>query len=443
MPTTPATMTFLTQSVGRPPKVRHILTGRHLEASILFGLAFSLATSILITRTGGAAVRGQVTTVAVWAQLLGWLACFSMDKAIVDGARRSRDAIPDLTKYALRRVSWNLVVASVVAFVILSRVLPDYRLVIVGLIAVSITAYAEVFAGILLAERKLRTFSLLRLAQPVVYFAAAAAAWLVIQGGLRLPKSLSVFFSYALAASLAAQLFLSVALTRDALRHSSRPKRSLPRHRRRSFLHFSAAAQLASSLQYVNSRLDLLVLPFVASASTVGIYAVASTCAQFVGFGGTASFLRHFSLGDQKRDVPGLMLALLLAGCLIVSAPWLLPAVFGSQFSASVGLCRVLALGGVASFGMQAANGVLLAHRRPRAVTWAQGIGAAVFAVGIAVSTAPMFIALMSTTSYVAAWVVAECLIRFEHSGDRLKLIGLDRPDPVGEAGSESPAGQR
>jgi O-antigen/teichoic acid export membrane protein len=388
------------------------LQGRRLEVAILLGQAVSLGASILITRLGGPAVRGDVTTVAVWAQLVGWLACFSLDKAIVAQARRTPAQRPETLAYAVRIVAVNLIVVCPIAAVVLAGVLDDVRLVALAVVGICLTAMIELTQGMLLIDERIAAYGRLRLLQPLVYLVGLAVLVPLTTGRPEGSSFTSFVFGIALIVSLAATLLESWRTARPP-REVPTPERStLDRASRRAVLTFAAQAQLATALQFLNARLDLLVLPFFVSASEVGVYAVASGAAQFVALGGTAAYVRHFSLGHRARDRGGLLIACGLAAVLTASASWVLPAVFGREFRASASLARILSIGGIATFGALAATGVLLAAHRPKAVVAAQGAGVTLFVAGIVIDQDPRWIAWVSTTSFVVSWVVAEALAR-------------------------------
>ena len=74
-------------SLRRDPRLqlpgRALRHNRALEAMLVTTQAAGVIASIVVARSVGPAGRGTLLTITVWGQILGWLAAFSLDKAVV------------------------------------------------------------------------------------------------------------------------------------------------------------------------------------------------------------------------------------------------------------------------------------------------------------------------------------------------------------------------
>ena len=81
---------------------------------------------------------------------------------------------------------------------------------------------------------------------------------------------------------------------------------------------------------------------------------------------------------------------------------------FGSSFDGAVPIARILAVGAVVNYALQAADGRLLYQRRPWTVVCTQGVGVVVFAIGIIAFPTPEGIAWSSVASFAVSFVLAQ-----------------------------------
>ena len=83
----PAAMYSRLLSLRRDPRLqlpgRVLRHNRALEAMLVTTQAAGVIASIVVARSVGPAGRGTLLTITVWGQILGWLAAFSLDKAVV------------------------------------------------------------------------------------------------------------------------------------------------------------------------------------------------------------------------------------------------------------------------------------------------------------------------------------------------------------------------
>ena len=195
------------------------------------------------------------------------------------------------------------------------------------------------------------------------------------------------------------------------LRHLSRRPRADKRGLG-ALLKFSAATQVASVLQFLNGRLDLLALTFLVSAAGLGYYSAGAALGQAAMLMASAGGLRGITGEAVRTDIVGVGIAAILAGAVILTAPVVVPLLFGSSFEPAVPIARILAIGGVVNYALQGTGGRLLRRRQPWVVALSQGIGVVVFTAGIAASHTLQGVAWASVISFTVSLVVSETALR-------------------------------
>lgn len=382
--------------------MRSFVRGRALESMLVLSQLAGLLTSVLIARALGPTGKGLLTTLAVWAQFLGWVACFSLDKAMVVLSRTSgADLVVNEALYHARRVV-RATVPIVLAFAVVlgMRLFPgEWPLIGALLVALAVSAHSELAMGWYLAMDREDSFIRFRLSQPLLYFAFALCIVVFFRG-----KATSLQ-TIVLAVGLVASLAIPVAVASRRWQPRAPIARS---NGLRRLLRFAAPAQLGSVLQYLNSRLDLIVLPLIAGPAVVGLYSVGAAASQLIITVGSAGALRGIMGKGRRRDFAGLLSAAAVTIALIVTAPTVVPLLFGRKFAGAIGFVQVLLIGGLFGYALQAASGRLMGERRVWKLTIAHGVGAFTFLMGIVFTRSPLGVAWASVASYVAALGVAE-----------------------------------
>jgi O-antigen/teichoic acid export membrane protein len=126
----------------------------------------------------------------------------------------------------------------------------------------------------------------------------------------------------------------------------------------------------------------------------------------------SAGSLRGITGEAKSVDLVGIGGAIVLALVVIVASPFLVPLIFGASFMPAVPIARILAAGGAVNFALQGACGRLVGRRRPWMAVFSQGVGVAVFAVGIAAFHSLEGVAWSSVASFVVSLVIAETALR-------------------------------
>ncbi len=375
---------------------------RGLEATLLFTQVLLLVSSVVLARSVGAVGRGEITKVTVYGQLIGWGMCFSLDKAFLVLGRESGTDAGDTFRTTMAVAHLMAAPAAIGGLLVGHLLLDNWTFsVAMAIIAVS-SLYFELYAAWLLLTARLR-FLAFRIAQPLLYFAAAigcSAAFGSVQS-----RTEGFVLAAAAASALPVLLARQIVDVPTAVWGASRSMF-------RRFARFAAVAQAANSLQYLNSRLDILYLAATAASAVVGVYAVGASIGQAMMFLASAGILRGVT-GRQKRfDWAGVGGMVLVAALISVVAPAVVPRVFGDEFEGAIVVAQLLSFGAVLNFALQSLAGRLLGEGRPLAVAAVQGIGVPAFAVGIAISDSIEGVALSSVLSYGVSLLAAIVVTR-------------------------------
>ena len=356
--------------------------------------------SIVVARSVGPAGRGTLLTVTVWGQILGWLAAFSLDKAVVVlTSGKEPVSSPDDALRTVRLPVLGLSGLAVVASVVLGRHFFSSAWLIGALAAYTVAAaQAELIAGWLLATGRRAAFVAWRLLQPTLYVLLIVIAAVALRGISTADRTVALCVGASLSVILPVVLVLGVLPRRPMFSTCAM----------RPLLRFGAATQVANVLQYLNGRLDLLVLTFLVSASARGDYAAGAAVGQIALLMAAAGAIRGMTGQAHRTDFVGIAMSMALAAIVFVLAPTVIPLVFGSSFEGAVPIARILAIGAVVNYALQAADGRLLWQRRPWTVVCTQGVGVVVFAIGIVAFPTPEGIAWSSVVSFAVSFILAQ-----------------------------------
>ena len=393
----------------RPSRLAHVARrgvnhNRALEAMLIGTQVAGLFGSVVIARSVGPTGRGTIVTVTVWGQLLGWLAALSLDKALMvlgsDGAAAA--ASDDALRATRVPVLGTSALAAVAALFLGSHLFTSIWFTLALAALAVATAQAELVAGWLLARGRRQHFLYWRLLQPALYLVIVSFAALLLRSTTTTERTIVI--AIGAAASMVGPVVCALAV--------------LPRHPLvvtrgiRPLLKFGATAHVASILQFLNVRLDMLVLTLIVSPERLGQYAVGAALGQLALLTATAGFIRGITGQSKATDFIGIGIAAALGLLVIIAAPLLIPLVFGPSFQAAVPIARILAIGGVVNYALLATSGRLLSRRKPWTVALSEGIGVAVFGIGIAVSPTLQGAAWSSVLSFTASLLVAQVALR-------------------------------
>jgi O-antigen/teichoic acid export membrane protein len=335
---------------------------------------------------------------------MGWIAVFSFDRAIVVLTRPDREDRLEATPAFLaarRHVALLSVPTAGISIVIGELLFHDWTWAVMLTLGTVATSFMEIGAGWLLAQRKMAWFVLYRTTQPALYVVSVVCVALILR------SHTYTFRLNALAVCTVCALFIPAVVV-----NMCAPTRLKGRIDGRTLRAFAATTQLATSMQYLNNRLDLICLSVFSTPHQVGIYAVGWAAGQAASVLGNASFVRSMTGSDKKLDRSGLAMTILFGVVIAALSPLIIPRVFGSSFEASVPVAQILGIGAWINFALQAANGRLLGRGRPSLAAIAETAGAVAFGAGIAFSLNLEVVALADVGSYAVSLIVCQIFLR-------------------------------
>lgn len=337
-------------------RAQSVVKGRLLELALLATPGLAIVTGALIARVAGPAGRGEIVIIATWGQAVGWAAGFSLDKSLLFFGRGAyRERLPALAGAVIVLLA-PLVMASVAAAFVVGTLLLDDPVLTMFLVIVAVGTMLMDYAGAAALLRSNWTqYSLVRVAQPAAYLVGASTV-----------AVLSTFHEIDRTRLFGAALAVSVAVPTAflAARHWV-PPAAAGKEAVRHVAKYALSYHPGSLLQFLSSRVDLLVLPYLFDLESVGLYAVAISAGQLVALLGSAALMRGLTGHSSGVDVRGFVLAAGLAALVIVVAPFLVPVIFGEAFEASVRPAQVLCLSGLAVYLLQGITGRLAVEGRP------------------------------------------------------------------------------
>lgn len=186
-------------------------------------------------------------------------------------------------------------------------------------------------------------------------------------------------------------------------------------------------AYVSSGMQLLNYRIDLFILAFFWGPAEVGFYALAGLLAQFVWVlarGGATALYPLFAADDDptvaaRRVTEASRIAMLVGGlgavALGLAAPFVVPTIYGAEFSQSVTPLWLLLPGAAIFSPAIVASAFFLGRSAPGRNVLASGVGLFVTVV-LDLIMIPVYgmagAAIASTVSYAATSLVSLALVR-------------------------------
>lgn len=380
----------------RAPLSRLRLGSRRMEITLFAAQGLGLLSAVGIARLAGPEGRGQLTTLAVYGQILGWLTAGSLDKALIVMTRDKVDPDRLYVAAAVRRLSRMYMIVGLCVALPIGVALFEHYILLGALVAtVVVTARLELRTGWILATGRENTYLWMRVAQPAIYGLGVTALLVADTTGV---------IDVADVAVPAVSLLLVVSImvpTAATLRNRMRVALTREGSTQRRVARFALKTQAGALLQYLNTRLDLLVLPLLVSAESVGQYAVAASLSSLLLLLSSAGNLRGLIGGRASTDRLALAVVITAAAAIIISAPALVPILFGNDFQEAVGISQVLAVGAVFGYMVNVLSGQMIGDGRSGVVVAAQAAGVASFAIGLVIAGGNLVaVALCSGTAW-------------------------------------------
>ena len=387
------------------PPAAPVVRGRRLLAlSVYVRFALAALSGPLLARALGPAGRGVVAAVFAFDDVSTRAASFALPEASGYFAASGRRTPAQLLGLALR---WSLALTPlmvVVAWLVARGPLGDVPTSgqVAGFLFIAtspFTTVALVARHLLVAQGRLVPVAV----HAVLPFAVVCAVVGALHGLHRV--SLVAALATYIGAKAVAQLYLVwTGRTRPA-----RPEGA------GEVLRYAARAFPGTLSDFLNTRLDQLMLLPLVGASDLGLYAVAANYAMVAIGLAQASALHALPVvagarPDERADRVRELLwrtawtTTAVTAVLAVAAAWALPTLFGEAFRDSTGAALVLLAGAVPWAVFLTGNACLQATGRPSPGSVAQVVAVAVTALGIALVVPAhgiMGAAVVSLVAYV------------------------------------------
>jgi O-antigen/teichoic acid export membrane protein len=409
------------EGIGRPLLVRlRSFAGQQMVRDsattfVFHGLAIAVTavTGVLVARGLGTSGRGELTAVFTSTQLSAAVFAAGASAALPFYQARHPERGPNLlgTWFALAVPLGAL--ASIAGYLLLPVVLdhqPHSTLVLARwymLSAVFLIA-SDIVYGFVLGAHHFLLYNVARFAGPACVALGFVVLW----------ASDDLTVETAAATTAGVNVVSVAAATAWAWRKYGigRPSRSIAR----STLWYGLRAQATDVAGLVNLRLDLLIMPALLAASSVGLYSVAANVSTIVALISSSLAVIVLPVAARQGERGArtviaslqatLAIGVALAGVLAVLAPVLVSAVYGSEFSGSVESLRLLLPGTVLYACSLVLFSGLYSLERPFIAAVAQLAGVALTAAGLLAFLPEGGIraaALVSSVAYTAVFAVA------------------------------------
>jgi O-antigen/teichoic acid export membrane protein len=401
---------FGQKTLARDSAISFLSTGLILVVNVVSG--------VLIARVLGTDGRGELAAIQGLTMTLGFALAMGCRHAIsFHHARKPEDGGSLLSSWLILSLAFGLLAVAIGELILpvlfAAQTETAIELARFYLPTAILTMVGDVGFGVLLGDEDFLFFNVMRFANPALQSFAYLLLWAL--GLLTVEMALIVSAAVTFAAS-------AVGIARAAGRHGiGRPDLSLAR----STLWYGVRAHGTDFGGALNARLDLAIIPAFVGASNVGLYSVAANVAEMVTrfFGALGAILLP---AVTKAGASGirtvirslhwaLAISITFAVTLGLLADFLIPLVYGTDFSGSVLPLRIL-LPGAALFAAESVlwSG-LLAINRPFTAAASEFAGLTVTAVGLFLFLPDGGIvaaAIVSTISYSVTFVLSVAFYR-------------------------------
>ena len=426
--------TLHSRGVDRTP------TGRSILGVLVtsFGIqGIGLLTGIFVARGLGVEGRGELAAIILWPSIIVYLGDLGLPLAYVYESARERSQIGSLVANAVLLVLGQWLILSVVGGLIILVALGRYD----ETVRYTAVAFLWVYIPLNLLSRYLhsinqgigafRAFNAVRITVAVSY---AVGLVFVTSVGVLSVRSAVIATLASNVCALAVVIFVS----RSSLRAAGRPRPDRALLGRT--LRYGFRGHIGNLTPVDSMQIDLLIVTALLTASDAGLYAVAAAAAMVVRAQGTSIgmvALPTVAAGqtdEERRAAVGqffrlsLLLNFVTAATIVVTARFVVPALFGNEFAPAVGTVQILAIGITLASLRQVLGDCLRGLGRPGASTVAELVSLVVALVALAIFI-PLFgiegAAIGVSTSYAAALAVVMAMAR--GSGIRLRNLLVPR----------------
>jgi O-antigen/teichoic acid export membrane protein len=389
-----------------PPRMRFVSVVWRLTSANALIAVLALVTSPILARALGPSGRGELAAIFTVLTLAPWITDLGLTAYLTRERARGEDAGLLLGSVMPLAVAGSVI--GVAAAIPVAHLLGQGRedvifFLEIGLLTLPVGVFIGTLYGLLVGEERWRVIVGARVLNAAL--PAAAIVGLSLVGAVTVPH---VAIAYLVTTIVGNAPYLL------ALR------RSRPWKFRRKVsveaLAFGVKSWLATVAITANARLDQLFMAGLVSSTQLGLYALAvtlsSVSSSLVGAVSNAVFPR-IALGEAQLGARAcrLSMAMVLVFNLLIgaSSPFLVPVVFGADFSGAVPMLLILLVASVCAVGVQILTSIVTAGGDPAATARAQGVGLAITIPGL-VFLLPSFggigAAWISLASYTASLII-------------------------------------
>ncbi|MBI1802219.1 MAG: polysaccharide biosynthesis C-terminal domain-containing protein [Chloroflexi bacterium] len=308
---------------------------------------------VLLARALEAQGRGELAAIVLWPSLIlssGGLGIPSTTAYFASQARWPAGTVYGTFLWVAVAQSLVLMAAG---WIVIPIALQSHDAGIIALshwylLTIPLSLAGGISHGALQGTSQLGKYNLARSLSPVVYFLGIAALWLA--GALSVEAATTLLLTIGFI-SAAGSVWLVIWQSDTRLRWNSGLAREI--------FGYGFKTQLANTTQWLNLRLDQLILSVFLPAQSLGYYAVAVTLSQILSpLGSSMAILTLPAVARQTTAEAGLLrlrlslrrgLSLLIAGgiVLVIALPWLTPLLVGGSYLPAIGAAQVLVLGAI------------------------------------------------------------------------------------------------
>lgn len=381
-------------------------------------LGINVLTGILSARILGPTGRGEYTAIIVWPMAIASFLAFGVNQAVVFHLGQRSFTLSEMTTgtsiIGLVQSALSVLIGfAVIPFVLASQSYNVHQLGIVFVLFTPVLIFSMYTANLFQGLQYLARFNLIRTLAPLTYAIGLLALFFTHRGSLSAVIG-SQLAGYGIA--LGVGLMMVWRFLRPRVQWN---RATIPR-----LLHYGARVQGLSIANYLNQRLDQLVLSLLVIPKELGLYAVAVSLSTAISFIPQAAGIVAFSRGSgQDAEAAKTTAAIafrtsliwLTIACLLLFAlaPFLIRTLLGAAFDGSIVACRILLPGTVATGLAFVLYNAASAMGRPGLAAYAEGSSILVTVVGLFLLV-PRYgyigAAIVSSVAYTVSFLVMAAL---------------------------------
>ena len=350
--------------------------------------ACGLISGTLLARLLGAEGRGELTAMQAWPMLLATAGNFGLTEAAAYFAAREPERARTTLASTMLLLLPFATAAVAIGFWIVPSVLGAQTIhvrnaALVSLSLVPLLAFVSIPCQALRGGGHTTAWNVLRLIAPAGW--VAALALLAVTGRVRPADAAMAFIAVMAVSAIVAQAYAWRALRGPAAPVADRV---------RPLLAFGAPTAVTALPQWLNLRLDQLVMIALLAPESVGLYAVAVAwggavlpIATVLAFTAVPALARATDRQVKARLLfrSGALISAATSTLLLVATPALVPLVFGAEFRAAVPAALIMVIAGAMSGTSVVGGECLRGLGRPHALLAAECAGLVVTCVAIPV----------------------------------------------------------